>query len=61
MKIQINEVWNADGKSKELAVIDVEGGRNPRVAVLDWIDANRPELTMALTLSDHGYHARQIG
>lgn len=58
MKIQISEVWNAEGKSEKLAIID--GGRNPAQAVRDWIAANRPDLDLANTLYAHGYHAIAI-
>jgi hypothetical protein len=57
MKIQINEVWNKEGKSVELAVI--EPIENPGMAVHYWIRANRPDLHLA-GLNDHGFHAIQI-
>ncbi len=59
MKIQINEVWNYDGRSKKLAVIDSQND-NPRHDVELWIDKNRPDLTMAYGMNEHGYHAVQV-
>lgn len=58
MHIQINEVWNRDGKTEELAVIEPDG--NPFAAVRQWIAGNRPDLTLADGLYSHGYHAVQI-
>jgi hypothetical protein len=63
MKIKISEVWNADGRSKELAVIDVEdvrGKYGARRAVEEWILQNRPDLQLADTIYAHGYHAIAI-
>lgn len=58
MKIKINEVWNAEGRSETLAIIDVDG--DTILAVKEWIEKNRPDLQLALGLSSHGYHARQV-
>lgn len=58
MKIQINEVWNDTGKSNKLAVIEVNG--NPKLAVWDWIEANRPDLSLDTGLFAHGFHAQQV-
>lgn len=58
MKIQINEVWNNSGKSVELAVIEAVG--NPRLAVLDWIKTNRPDLSLADSIYSHGFHAKEV-
>ena len=60
MKIQINEVWNADGRSKKLAVVDVEWASLAPQAVWDWIMTNRPDLKLAEGLHDHGFHAIAI-
>lgn len=55
MKIRISEVWNSTGSTVELAVI--EAGSNPRAAVYNWIETNRPDLTLADTVYAHGFHA----
>lgn len=55
MKIQINEVWNAEGRSQELAIIQPIG--SPFLAVMKWIEQNRPDLELALHINAHGYHA----
>lgn len=57
MRILISEVWNDTGKSVQLAVIN--GGHAPRLAVYDWITDHRPDLSLACTLYDHGYHAKE--
>lgn len=58
MKIQINEVWNSEGKSVKIAVIDSVG--NHRANVWAWIRANRPELDMASNINAHGFHAEAV-
>ncbi len=58
MKIQINEVWNSEGKSEVLAIVDA--GINPTAAVYEWILKNRPGLPLANTISAHGFHARAV-
>lgn len=55
MRILINEVWNAEGRTVELARIEANG--NPRAAVYEWIRANRPDLDLATTIDAHGFHA----
>lgn len=60
MKVQINEVWNGEGRSERLAVIDIPVGLNPRHVVYDWIAANRPDLTLATSIFSHGYHAEAV-
>lgn len=57
--IVISEVWNAEGRSVELVRIPMTD--NPRVDVMRWISANRPELDLASGLYSHGYHARAEG
>ena len=59
MQIQISEVWNREGKSKVLAVIE-NGYVAPNLAVWDWIHANRPDLDLAGIVNDHGFHAVAI-
>lgn len=58
MKIQINEVWNDTGKSVELAT--VETFKHPYLTVVEWVRANRPDLSLADGLFSHGYHAKQV-
>ena len=58
MTIQINEVWNDEGRSETLTIFDTND--NPHLAVHDWINENRPDLTLASDLNSHGYHAKQI-
>lgn len=58
MKIKINEVWNREGRTLELAIIETSG--NPVLAIWDWITEHRPDLLLADTLYSHGYHAVQI-
>lgn len=58
MKIQINEVWNAEGRSEQLAVIEAVG--NPYKAVRDWVATNRPDLVVSCGLFTHGYQAQEI-
>ena len=59
MKIRINEVWNADGRSAELATIETNGG-DPYTMVYSWIAKNRPDLPMANGLWIHGFHAEEV-
>ena len=65
--ILISEVWNASAKSVELARIPAimtdSGAVHPyrtKLAVQAWIQQNRPDLMLALGLSDHGYHAKAL-
>lgn len=61
MKVKISEVWNSKGQSKELAIIEVET-RDERaftLEVLNWISANRPDLSCAGPI-DHGFEAHAI-
>ena len=58
MTIQISEVWNYEGRSETLAIIETVD--NPHLAVDDWINENRPDLTLARGLNSHGWHAKQI-
>lgn len=60
MKVQISEVWNAERRSKTLAEIEVPAYDNPRNAAYAWIRAHRPDLTLAVTLDDHGFHAVEV-
>lgn len=57
MKIRIDEVWNYEQRVEKLTVI--ETANNPVVAVWQWINAHRPDLTQA-GLFDHGFNAREI-
>ena len=59
MKIQINEVWNKEGRTVKLAEVESPGFSPDlaRKAVWAWIDANRPDLNQADTIDAHGYHA----
>lgn len=59
MKISINEVWNAEGRSEHLAVIEILGNSPvaARHAVWAWILSNRPDLDLAQSISAHGFHA----
>ncbi len=62
MKIRINEVWNKEGKSEELTVINVDS-KDFRYAVhlvQDWVRENRPDLELATGIDAHGYHAEAI-
>ena len=58
-RIAINEVWNHDGRSVRLAVIEAKPGRE-RSEVVAWILNNRPDLDLATTIDAHGYHAVAI-
>ena len=58
MKIRISEVWNLSGKTQEIGIIEAEG--NPTRAVYDWIEKNRPDLSLANTVVAHGFHAKAI-
>lgn len=67
MKVQISEVWNAEGRSVPLVTIDVwsagsvhETHREALQAVLDWVANNRPDLKLANTINAHGYHAKEV-
>ena len=60
MTIQINEVWNAEGRSEKLVAIETYYGQAPNIAVMLWIATNRPELTLANGLSSHGFHAVEL-
>ena len=57
MKIQINEVWNNNGRSLKLAEIEVTNPAIARTQVNMWIRANRPDLSVATGLYQHGFHA----
>ena len=56
MKVRISEVWNYRGEVKELAVIEANG----KADVYDWISKNRPDLSLATGVNDHGFHAIAI-
>ena len=58
MTIQISEVWNYEGRSEILAIIETND--NPHLAVDNWINENRPDLTLARGLNSYGWHATQI-
>ena len=58
MKILIQEVWNATGESKTLAVIETYSSW-PNVAVTEWIKNNRPDLTLANGIYSHGFYASE--
>lgn len=61
MKIQIKEVWNSEGRSQKLAVIEVNGNQHDAIqSVWNWIRENRPDLSMADTIDAHGFHAVAI-
>ena len=60
MTIQINEVWNAQGQTKELARIEVPDSYSPYQAVWNWILVNRPDLHLAEGINDHGFHAKAV-
>lgn len=60
MKIRISEVWNNEGRSVELAVIEVKHVRDAALAVLRWIGAHRPDLQMADSIDAHGFHAVDV-
>ena len=56
MTVQINEVWNREGRSVKLAIIQTTMTRG-RYDVLAWIAANRPDLSECYSLNGHGFHA----
>ena len=60
MKIRISEVWNggSDG-SKELAVIEASPS-TAKQDVYSWVSANRPDLHLCSSVTDHGFHAIAI-
>ena len=60
MKIEIKEVWNGDGKSQQLVILEVPIGINPYKIVREWIWENRRDLELADGLFSHGYCAREI-
>jgi hypothetical protein len=57
MKIKISEVWNAEGRSAELVVLDVDCLEDCKPAVWEWIERNRPDLQQANSIFAHGFHA----
>lgn len=60
MKIRISEVWNASGRSVDLATIEVKNVGVATLSVQNWIKNNRPDLGLADTIFAHGYHAIAI-
>ena len=60
MKIRITEVWNNEGRSKELTTIEVATGERPHQAVWKWILENRPDLELAASVWAHGFHAVEV-
>jgi len=60
MKIEISEVWNSEGRQRLLATIDTDHKRHPKIAVWEWIAANRPDLSLANSISSHGYYAVSV-
>lgn len=56
MKVKISEVWNHEARSEELVIIYTTSGA-ARQDVEAWIAEHRPDLKLAESLSDHGYHA----
>lgn len=60
MRIQINEVWNHEGRSKELAIIEASDNHKAFQVVYAWIDKNRPDLSLADSIDAHGFHARAL-
>ena len=63
MKIKISEVWNWEGKSVEIGRIEVAdscAGVEIVKKVEGWIEQNRPDLSLAVTLTCHGYHAKRV-
>lgn len=59
MKIQISEVWNLEGRSEMLAIIEAPR-ELAQTAVFNWVDKNRPDLNIAGTINAHGYHAIEL-
>lgn len=59
MKIQINEVWNSEGRAESLAVIEAKA--EPNKAVWDWIYHNRADLQIVSGINDHGFRAVAVG
>ncbi len=60
MKIKISEVWNNEGRSVALEIIEVPSPREAALAVLRWINNHRPDLQMADRFTPHGFHAVEI-
>lgn len=59
IQIKISEVWNGTGESETLAIIET----TPQLAkteVYQWINANRPDLSLARTIYAHGFHACEV-
>ena len=56
MTVKISEVWNAEGRSVELARIETNRALATR-DVLAWVATHRPDLTVCTTLNGHGFHA----
>ena len=59
MKVKILEVWNAEGKSQELATIEVSS-QTPRSDIRSWIEEHRPDLRLANDPYSHGFYAVEI-
>lgn len=59
MKIQINEVWNREGRTEPLTTIETLRSTAQR-DVFEWIATNRPDLVLATGLNDHGFHASEV-
>jgi hypothetical protein len=58
MKIRISEVWNNEGRSEELTIIETRPSE-AKQAVFSWITAHRPDLSAA-GIFGHGFHAVQV-